>query len=108
MSTNELTAQSPQQPENALLASQAQQSIGDYIRSYIQRIRAGDLGILPILIGMIIIIDIFQGANSRFLTSGNFVNLILQMTSITVIGYGLVFILLLGEIDLSVGYVSAV
>src|SRR5689334_6160701 len=108
MSTNEHSAPSDAQPVNALLASQAQQSVSQYIESYVQRLRSGDLGILPILIGMIIIVDIFQGANANYLTSRNIVNLILQMTHIAVIGYGLVFILLLGEIDLSVGYVSAV
>ena len=48
----------------------------------------------------------FQARNSNFLTAGNFVNLIAQMAAIMIIGTGIVFVLLLGEIDLSVGYVS--
>src|SRR5690242_72999 len=47
-----------------------------------------------------------QARNSNFLTAGNFVNLIAQMSPFAIIGMGLVFVLLLGEIDLSVGYVS--
>ena len=62
----------------------------------------------PIIVGMIIIAIIFQRANSNFLTPRNFVNLILQMAGTTMIAYGVVFVLLLGEIDLSIGYVSAV
>jgi D-xylose transport system permease protein len=69
-------------------------------------VRSGDLGVLPILVGMIAIAIYFQARNSQFLTAGNFVNLIAQTAPIAVIGMGIVFILLLGEIDLSVGYVS--
>jgi D-xylose transport system permease protein len=94
--------------DNALLASQAQQSAADYMRAYLQRVRQGDIGALPIIIGLIIIAIIFQSANPNFLTPRNFVSLILQMAGITTIAYGVVFVLLLGEIDLSIGYVSAV
>ena len=71
-------------------------------------VKAGELGILPILIGMVIIAIVFQTQNDRFLTSGNFVNLIVQAAAFAIIGMGIVFVLLLGEIDLSIGYVSAV
>ena len=70
--------------------------------------RAGELGSLPIFIGLIIIAIVFQSQNSNFLTSGNFVNLIVQASAYMTIGMGLVFVLLLGEIDLSVGFVSGV
>jgi D-xylose transport system permease protein len=93
---------------NPLLASQQQQSLGDYVRGYFQRLVSGDLGSLPIIIGLIVIAIIFQSANSNFLTPRNFVNLILQMSGTTMIAYGVVFVLLLGDIDLSIGYVSAV
>lgn len=102
------TAEQPSQPQNALLASQQPQSFGDYVTDYVRRVRSGDFGSLPILVGLIFICAIFQGLNHNFLTPRNFVNLILQMAGITTIAYGVVFILLLGEIDLSVGYVSAV
>ena len=70
--------------------------------------RSGDLGSLPIVVGLIIIAIVFQSQNSNFLTAGNFLNLIIQAAGIMTIGMGIVFVLLLGEIDLSVGYVSGV
>jgi D-xylose transport system permease protein len=95
-------------PENALEKSKEQQSASDYLSAYWQRIRSGDLGSLPIIIGLVVISIIFQSANSNFLTPRNLVNLFVQMSIFTVIGYGVVFVLLLGEIDLSVGYVAGV
>jgi D-xylose transport system permease protein len=84
------------------------ESLAAYARRWWAGVRAGDLGSLPIIVGLILIAVIFQSQNDRFLTAGNFVNLIVQMAAITVIGMGIVFVLLLGEIDLSVGYVSGV
>jgi D-xylose transport system permease protein len=85
---------------------------GETLQAYTRRwwagIKAGDLGSLPIVVGLLIIAIVFQSQNSNFLTAGNFVNLIVQAAAITTIGMGIVFVLLLGEIDLSVGYVSAV
>jgi len=95
-------------PQNPLLASQAPQSVSDYLSSSLRRIRGGDIGALPIIIGLIVIAIIFQSANSNYLTPRNLVNLIVQMAAITSIAYGIVFILILGEIDLSVSFVSAV
>ncbi len=106
MSTVDITPPTPAQ--SRLLASQQPQSLGDYLRVWLQRIRAGDLGILPTLLGLLIITLIFQSMNSNFLTPINFVNLMVQMAGLTVIAYGAVFVLLIGEIDLSVGYVAAV
>ena len=84
------------------------ESLGDFTRRWWSGVRAGELGSLPIIVGLILIAIIFQSQNSQFLTAGNFVNLIVQMAAITIIGMGIVFVLLLGEIDLSVGYVSGV
>ena len=94
--------------ESALLASQKSQSLGEYIGGYFKRVRSGDLGSIPIVVGLIIIAIIFQTQNENFITPRNFVNLIAQMAGITTIAIGVVFVLLLGEIDLSIGYVSAV
>src|SRR4029450_5350431 len=63
---------------------------------------------LPILVGLIIIAIVFQTQNDRFLTAGNFVNLIVQTAPYAVIAMGVTFVLLLGEIDLSIGFVSGV
>lgn len=94
--------------KNPLLASQTPQTVSEYINGSLRRIRGGDIGALPIIIGLIIIAIIFQSANSNYLTPRNLVNLIVQMAAITSIAYGVVYILLLGEIDLSVSFVSAV
>ncbi len=94
--------------ESALLASRKSQPLGEYLRNYLRRVRSGDLGSLPIILGVVVIAIIFQSQNQNFLTARNFVNLILQMAGITAIAYGVVYVLLLGEIDLSVAYVSAV
>ena len=104
-----MTAENPTTaPESALLAGQAAQSPAEYIQAYLRRVTSGDLGSLPIILGLIIIAIVFQSQNENFLTARNFVNLIVQMAGITTIAYGVVFTLLIGEIDLSIGFVSAV
>jgi D-xylose transport system permease protein len=70
------------------------------------RLRSGDLGSLPVVLGLIIIWGVFQSLNSSFLSSRNLVNLTLQSASVGTIAIGVVLVLLLGEIDLSVGSVS--
>jgi D-xylose transport system permease protein len=89
-------------------AAPGRESLGDFARHWWAGVRSGDLGSLPIVVGLILIAVIFQTQNDRFLTAGNFVNLIVQMAPFAVIGMGIVFVLLLGEIDLSIGYVSGV
>lgn len=93
---------------DALAQSTITPSVGEYFQNYFNRLRSGDLGMLPIIIGLAIIAIIFQTQNENFLTARNFVSLITQMAGITTIAYGIVFVLLIGEIDLSVGYISAV
>src|SRR3954470_22224558 len=99
-------------PTAASAAHGASVPEGDSLRHYAGRwwagVRSGDLGSLPIVIGLIIIAIVFQSQNSNFLTAGNFLNLIIQAAGIMTIAMGVVFVLLLGEIDLSVGYVSGV
>jgi D-xylose transport system permease protein len=95
-------------PGQVQLAENESVDAGGYIQRYLTRLRGGDVGMLPILIGLILIAAVFQILNENFLTPRNFVNLIIQMAGITVIAIGVVFVLLLGEIDLSIGYVSAV
>jgi D-xylose transport system permease protein len=84
------------------------QGIGDRFRSWIAGVRDGDLGVLPIVVGLVLIAIIFQAQNENFLTAGNFVNLLVQGAAYCTIAIGIVFVLLLGEIDLSVGYVAGV
>lgn len=70
------------------------------------RIRGGDLGSLPVVVGLVLIAAIFQILNPNFLSANNLVNLTLQAAPIGVIAIGIVLVLLLGELDLSVGSVS--
>jgi D-xylose transport system permease protein len=83
-------------------------TLGEAFREWWTNVRSGQLGSLPIVIGLIIIAIVFQSQNDRFLTASNFVNLIVQSAAFATIAMGIVFVLLLGEIDLSVGYVSGV
>jgi D-xylose transport system permease protein len=83
-------------------------TIGAYARRWIDNVRGGELGSLPIIVGLLIIAVVFQVQNDRFLTAGNFVNLMVQGAAYALVAMGIVFVLLLGEIDLSVGYVSGV
>jgi D-xylose transport system permease protein len=84
------------------------ESLRDYAARWWVGVRGGDLGSVPIVIGLLIIAVVFQSQNSNFLTAGNFLNLLVQAAGIMTIAMGIVFVLLLGEIDLSVGYVSGV
>ncbi|WP_370325663.1 sugar ABC transporter permease [Euzebya sp.] len=83
-------------------------TVGDYARAWFQRVKAGDLGNLPIIIGLLVITVVFTSLNERFLSSINFVNLIVQTSPFVVIAIGAVFVLAIAEVDLSVGYLSGV
>ena len=95
-----------EKPRPADETSSADEGVGAHVRAYLQRVRGGDLGHLPIIIGIGLIAVIFSQLNDQFLTAGNFVNLMVQMAGLTTLAIGIVFVLLLGEIDLSVGFVS--
>ncbi len=70
------------------------------------RVLSGDLGSIPVVAGLIVIFAVFQTLNPTFLTSGNLTMLATQCAAIGIIAMGIVLVLLLGEIDLSVGSVS--
>ncbi len=84
----------------------ASQGVSGWIRVFLSRLRSGDLGSLPVVIGLIVIWAVFQSQNDAFLSSRNLVNLALQSAATGTIALGIVLVLLLGEIDLSVGSVS--
>jgi ABC-type xylose transport system permease subunit len=84
----------------------ASNGVSGAFSAFTSRLRTGDLGSVPVVAGLIIIWVVFQIANSSFLTSRNLVNLTLQTTSVGVLALGIVLVLLLGEIDLSIGSVS--
>jgi D-xylose transport system permease protein len=76
--------------------------------NYISRIKSGDIGSLPAVLGLISLVAVFGAMSEYFLTNRNFANLLTQAAPVMVIAMGLVFVLLLGEIDLSAGYASGV
>ena len=83
-------------------------SLRDYLVDYVQRVRGGEVGALPAVLGLIVLGLIFSLASDRFLSVANLANLV-QQSGITVfIAMGLVFVLLLGEIDLAAGTASGV
>jgi D-xylose transport system permease protein len=83
-------------------------SFGEYIRIWWTRVRSGESGALPVILGLIAIVIYFQARSSLFLSAGNLVNLIEQAAWIVTLGMAEVFVLLLGEIDLSIGYSSVI
>ncbi len=76
------------------------------VRGFLDRVRSGDLGSLPVVVGLAIIWTVFQSLNPVFLSSNNLVNLLFDCSTVGVISLGIVCILMVGEIDLSVGSVS--
>ncbi len=83
-------------------------SLLEYGRRWLVGLRSGELGVLPIIGALLLTAIVFQSLNANYLTPGNLVNLMSQGAAIATIAMGLVFVLLIGEIDLSVGYVSGV
>ncbi|PKV88530.1 sugar ABC transporter permease [Streptomyces sp. TLI_146] len=85
-----------------------EQGFAGYLSEFKRKMKAGDLGSLPVVVGLIVIMAIFQSLNSNFLTAGNLSDISVAMVGTGMIATGIVFVLLLGEIDLSVGSVSGV
>ena len=84
------------------------ESLSEYLSRWWLKVRAGDLGSLPIVVGLVIIAVVFGVLNDNFFSERNFTNLLLQMAAVATMAIGIVFVLLIGEIDLSVGFVSGV
>ena len=78
------------------------------MKDYWSRVKAGDIGYLPAVLGLVVLCIVFGSLSNVFLTPGNFANLLTQAAAVIVIAMGLVFVLLLGEIDLSAGYTAGV
>ena len=84
----------------------ASQGVGGFLRAFLSRLRSGDLGSLPVVVGLVVIWGVFALRNDAFLSSRNLVNLTQQSVPTGIIALGIVLVLLLGEIDLSVGSIS--
>jgi D-xylose transport system permease protein len=101
-------------PQDAAAAAVAEvfegtpETLPGYVRHWWRGVRAGELGSLPIVVGLVLIALVFGTLDDTFFTERNFTNLLLQMAYLATIAIGTVFVLLIGEIDLSVAYVSGV
>lgn len=76
------------------------------VGGWLQTLRTGDIGSLPIIIGLVLIVVVFESLNPTFLNAFNLVNLCLQIAALGIMATGITLVLMLGEIDLSIGSVS--
>lgn len=83
-------------------------SLSEYVQAWWRRIKAGESGALPIILGLLVIIIFFQAEKSQFGSDQNLVNLFQQASIYILLGAAEIFALVLSEIDLSVGYVLAI
>ncbi|MFB9363077.1 ABC transporter permease subunit, partial [Actinoplanes nipponensis] len=83
-------------------------TVASHLHDYWGRVRGGDIGSLPAILGLIVLCLIFGIARPTFFSAVNFANLFSQGAAVIFIAMGLVFVLLLGEIDLSAGFASGV
>lgn len=93
-------------PETSVVA-EVDGSLGAAFRDYVQRVRGGELGALPAVLGLVSLVIIFTALKGGiFFSTFNFANLITQSSTYIVLAMGLIFVLLLGEIDLSAGFAA--
>jgi D-xylose transport system permease protein len=95
-------------PAEVQAAATEDDSFAAVVRARWEALKGGDVGSLPVIVGIIAITLFFHSKTGIFTSAVNFTNLIGQMAGVTVIAVGVVFVLLIGEIDLSIGYVSGV
>jgi D-xylose transport system permease protein len=83
-------------------------TISDQVRGYLRRLRGGEMGALPAIAGFVVLAVLFSALSPYFLTERNFANLLTQAATLVMLAMALVFVILLGEIDLSAGVTSGV
>ncbi|WP_033220288.1 sugar ABC transporter permease [Kitasatospora phosalacinea] len=106
-----IAPQKPDKPNRPLApgdGAPAGTTVRDVCRTYVERLRGGELGSLPAVGGLVVLCVFFAVLRPVFLSNLNFANLLTQSAGSIAIAMGLVFVLLLGEIDLSAGYASGV
>ncbi|RAY10857.1 ABC transporter permease [Actinomadura craniellae] len=95
--------------DSGFAADRREQTLGTALTDYWTRVRSGDLGSLPAILGLVALVTLFTVLRPEtFLSKGNIANLFVQALPVTILALGLVFVLLLGEIDLSAGVASGV
>jgi len=94
------------QAELAVAPELVANTLGEYARGWLARLKSGESGMLPVVVGLVAISIYFQARDSHFLTAGNLTNLLVQGAVFMVLGMAEVYALLLGEIDLSIGFVA--
>lgn len=92
-----------QHPSDSLLGKGMEHGVGDHFRAYVRRVKGGEMGALPALGGLVVLFIVFSFAHDLFLSQRNMANLLTQSAPLVMLGMALVFVLLLGEIDLSAG-----
>jgi D-xylose transport system permease protein len=100
------TAAAPEKVVAAVNPEIVSNTFGEYVHGQVARVKGGDTGVLPVVLGLFLICVIFQTLNSHFLTAGNLVNLLVQAAVFMLLAMAEVYALLLGEIDLSAGFVA--
>src|SRR4051794_8842818 len=101
-------AAQPGRPAGDFSLDVERRTVAGAARSYVDRLRSGDPGAVPAILGLVVLAAIFSQVSGRFLSSNNIGNLPGQGGYIAIIALGLVFVLLLGEIDLSAGTAGGV
>ena len=95
-------------PASGLIGGGQEGGLADQVRAYISRVRGGDMGVLPAVGGLVVLSILFTALSPYFLTQRNIANLLTQAAPSILLAMGLVFVILLGEIDLSAGTTSGV
>ena len=109
MSSNATRTEAAPDPVTSdLICSGVEGGLMDQVRAWLQRVRGGDMGALPAIGGLLVLAVLFSTLSPFFLTERNFANLLNQAATLVVLGMALVFVLLLGEIDLSAGVTGGV
>jgi D-xylose transport system permease protein len=109
MSTKSTKPSDVQLPDTAIATDLGEQSVGSALRDYVIRLRSGDLGALPAILGLVVLGLLFTALRPEtFLSNQNIANLLVQALPVTILAMGLVFVLLLGEIDLAAGVTGGV
>ncbi|WES64869.1 hypothetical protein P0L94_02075 [Microbacter sp. GSS18] len=108
MSTETRTKAAPDPVASDLIGSGTEGGLLDQVQAWWQRVRSGDMGALPAIGGLVVLGILFTVLSPYFLTERNFANLLNQAATLVMLGMALVFVLLLGEIDLSAGVTGGV